>query len=101
MRYVAHGVLAAFLLAACQTSVQAETAAQAEANRVAHDKLLCRKYGYEEGTDDFTKCVNVLAERRHDAQAQKHAGNKPTPKSEAEKMCDARQAALGAGSICD
>jgi hypothetical protein len=47
----------------------AETDAEAEANRVAHDHVLCRKYGYEESSDDFAHCLEVLANRRTDAVA--------------------------------
>jgi hypothetical protein len=51
----------------------AETEAEAEANRVAHDHLLCRKYGYEETSDAFAHCLDVLAGRRAEAAAKASA----------------------------
>jgi hypothetical protein len=51
-------------------AARAESDAELEANRIAHDHVLCRKYGgYEEGTDDFTQCLAAMAKRRADAAA--------------------------------
>jgi hypothetical protein len=44
--------------------------AELEADRVAHDHVLCRKYGgYEEGTPEFAQCLETLAKRRADTLA--------------------------------
>jgi hypothetical protein len=49
---------------------RAESKAELEARRAAHDQLLCRKYGgLEEGTDEFAQCVATMAQRRADAAA--------------------------------
>lgn len=60
--------LSLFLGPACFAHA-AETGSDAEANRVAHDHVLCKKYGYPEGSDEFAHCLEVLAGRRADAAA--------------------------------
>lgn len=58
------------LMLASRATPAAESEAELEANRIAHDHVLCRKYGgYEEGTDDFAKCLDAMAKRRADAAA--------------------------------
>jgi hypothetical protein len=53
-----------------QTTRASQSDAELEANRVAHDHVLCRKYGgYEEGTDEFAQCLDAMAKRRADAAA--------------------------------
>jgi hypothetical protein len=42
---------------------------EAEANRVAHDHVLCKKYGYDESSDEYAHCLEVLAGRRAEAAA--------------------------------
>ena len=67
---IASLVLAFSLLPApARPAHAAETDAEAEANRVAHDHVLCRKYGYEESSDAFAHCLDVLASRRTEAVA--------------------------------
>ena len=60
--------MVAGLLLAAHPGRAAESDAELEAQRVAHDHVLCRKYGgFEEGTDDFAKCLDAMARRRADA----------------------------------
>lgn len=92
-------------IAALQAASAAETEAELEANRIAHDHVLCRKYGgYEEGTDDFAKCLDAMAKRRVDAAAEAKAKQHPASSqsralSAAEShACDTRSQAINGGS---
>ena len=70
MRHALLAITVPLLLAIVSANAAArESEAEAEANRVAHDHVLCGKYGYEEGTDDFRKCLDVLASRRAESAA--------------------------------
>ena len=82
----------------------AETDAEAEANRVAHDHVLCRKYGYEENSDDFAHCLAVLADRRAAAAAnvsaeRRKASSQQRAVSSAENSgCNSRDQVVNGGS---
>jgi len=67
---IASLVLACSLLAGpARFARAADSDADAEATRVAHDHVLCKKYGYDESSDEFAKCLAVLASRRASAAA--------------------------------
>jgi hypothetical protein len=68
--WLSGATIGACLMLASRTTPAAESEAELEANRVAHDHVLCRKYGgYEEGTDEFAQCLDAMAKRRADAAA--------------------------------
>ena len=82
----------------------AESEAELEANRVAHDHVLGRKYGgYEEGTDDFAKCLDAMAKRRAEAAVETKAKRRPASSqsralSTAENSaCDTRSQVVNGG----
>ncbi|HEX5122786.1 MAG TPA: hypothetical protein VFV97_06025 [Rhodanobacteraceae bacterium] len=78
--------------------VAAETDAGLEANRVAHDHVLCSKYGhYEEGTDAFAQCLAEMAKRRADAAAEAKAKRREAS-SQARALSAAEKNACGARS---
>ena len=70
-----------------------------EANRVAHDHVLGRKYGgYEEGTDDFAKCLDAMAKRRAEAAVETKASSQSRALSTAENSaCDTRSRVVNGG----
>lgn len=82
----------------------ADSDADAEANRVAHDRVLCKKYGYEETSDDFAHCLDVLASRRAEARAtatgdRRKASSQQRAVSAAENSgCSSRDAVVNGGS---
>jgi hypothetical protein len=96
-------MLAAWLLTPRGIAAAAESEAAAEANRIAHDHVLCRKYGYEEGSDEFAHCLEVLAQRRLDAKnddaaKRREASTRQRALSNAEKSgCDSRDQAVSGG----
>ena len=68
--WIACATIAACGVAAPRETPAAESEAELEAGRVAHDHVLCRKYGgFEEGTDEFAQCLAAMAKRRADAAA--------------------------------
>ena len=92
------------LLIAPRTAPAAESDAELEAGRVAHDHVLCRKYGgYEEGTDAFAQCLDEMAKRRADAAAEakakrRQASSQARALSAAEShACDTRSQAVNGG----
>jgi hypothetical protein len=90
--------LGACLLLASQATRAGESEAELEANRVAHDHVLCRKYGgYEEGTDDFAKCLDAMAKRRADAAAEAKARRRQAA-SQARALSAAENNACGTRS---
>jgi hypothetical protein len=96
VRYVG---LVGLVIGACLTLPHAaqarESDAQLEADRVAHDHVLCRKYGgYEEGTDDFAKCLDAMAKRRADAAAEAKARRR-------ESSSQARALSAAENTACD
>jgi hypothetical protein len=101
---VVSATLCACLMLASHSVPAGESEAEAEANRVAHDHVLCRKYqGLEEGTDEFAHCLDVLAKRRADAAAEaktKHrqASSQARALSAAENnACDTRSQVVNGG----
>jgi hypothetical protein len=85
-------------------SARAESDAELEAGRIAHDHVLCRKYGgYEEGTDEFKQCLDAMAKRRADAAAdakakRRQASSQSRALSAAENSaCSTRSAAINDG----
>jgi len=95
---IASLVLAWSLLAGLARFAQAaETGAEAEANRVAHDRVLCRKYGYEENSDEFAHCLDVLATRRAEA-ASKSATDRRKASSQQRALSSAENNACGSRS---
>jgi hypothetical protein len=103
---IASIVLACSLLAAgpARLANAAETDAEAEANRVAHDRVLCRKYGYDEKSDDFAHCLEVLANRRAEATAKvsterrKSSSQQRALSSAESSACDTRGQVVNGGS---
>ena len=100
---IALAVIAGLMLAS-HPARAAESDAELEAQRVAHDHVLCRKYGgYEEGTDDFTQCLDAMAKRRADAAAEAKAKRRRETSqaralSAAEKSgCDTRSEVINGG----
>jgi hypothetical protein len=76
----------------------AETDAELEAHRVAHDHVLCSKYGhYEEGTDAFAQCLAEMAKRRADAAAEAKAKRREAS-SQARALSAAEKNACGTRS---
>ena len=82
----------------------ADTGADAEANRVAHDRVLCRKYGYDEKSDEYAHCLEVLAGRRAEAAAnastdRRNASSQQRALSAAENnSCSSRSDVVNGGS---
>jgi hypothetical protein len=82
----------------------ADTDAAAEANRVAHDHVLCRKYGYDEQSQEFAHCLEVLAGRRAQAAAnvatdRRKASSQQRALSSAENNgCSSRSDVVNGGS---
>ena len=71
LAWIACATIGACLVSASQGARAAESETELEAGRVAHDHVLCRKYGgYEEGTDEFAQCLDAMAKRRADAAAE-------------------------------
>ena len=104
---IASLVLACSLLTGPARSAHAadtDTDAQAEANRVAHDHVLCKKYGYDEQSDEFAHCLEVLANRRAEATAtatteRRKASSQQRALSSAESSgCDGRSQVINGGS---
>jgi hypothetical protein len=98
-------VLACSLLASpARSAGAAETAAEAEANRVAHDRVLCRKYGYDEKSEEFAHCLEVLASRRAEAAAKasterrKSSSQQRAISSAESSACDTRSEVVNGGS---
>ena len=94
----------ACLIMASHTVPAAESQAELEAGRVAHDHVLCRKYGgYEEGTDAFAQCLDAMAKRRADTAAEakakrRQASSQARALSAAENnACDTRSQAINGG----
>ena len=85
-------------------AVASESDAEKEANRVAHDNLLCHKYGYENGTPELANCLDTLARRRADAAAE--ASTKKRQESSHQRAvsnaltngCDSRSDVINGGS---
>jgi Skp family chaperone for outer membrane proteins len=75
---VAAAAIGLFLMSTARVASAEESEAEHEANRVAHDHVLCRKYGYEEGSDEFKHCVDVLAARRAEAKNEATAKRRDT-----------------------
>jgi hypothetical protein len=95
---IASLVLSCSLLAApARFARAAETDAEAEANRVAHDRVLCRKYGYEERSDEFAHCLDVLASRRAEA-ASKAATDRRKASSQQRALSSAENSACATRS---
>ena len=92
------------LIGTPRTASAEESEAQHEANRVAHDRVLCRGYGYDEGTDDSRHCLEVLAQRRADAKAEEAAKRRQASStrralSAAENnACDTRSGVINGGA---
>ena len=102
---IASLVLACSLLAGpARFAHAAETAAEAEANRVAHDRVLCKKYGYEENSGEFAHCLDVLATRRAEAASRattdrRKASSQQRALSSAENnACGSRSEVVNGGS---
>jgi hypothetical protein len=94
--------LAAATIGAClmpsPAAGAAESDAELEANRVAHDHVLCSKYGhYEEGTDEFAECLVAMAKRRADAAADANAKRREAS-SQARALSAAEKGACGTRS---
>lgn len=100
---IASFVLAGFLLYH-PARLAAAAGTEAEAGRVAHDRVLCRKYGYDESGDDFAHCLDVLASRRAEAAAKassdrRKASSQTRAISAAENSgCSSRDAVVNGGS---
>ena len=102
MKSVRLAWVAAATIGACLMSPSpahaAESDAELEANRVAHDHVLCSKYGhYEEGTDEFAQCLAAMAKRRADAAADAKA-NRREASSQARALSIAEKNACGTRS---
>jgi len=102
--WLSGAVIGACLILASPATPAAESEAELEANRVAHDHVLCRKYGgYEEGTDDFAKCLDAMAKRRAEAAAEakakrRQASSQSRALSTAENnACDTRSQVINGG----
>jgi hypothetical protein len=102
---IASLVLACSLLEGPARFAQAAgTDAEAEANRVAHDHVLCKKYGYEEKSDEFAHCLEVLAGRRAEANSsasadRRKASSQQRAVSSAENNgCSSRSDVVNGGS---
>jgi hypothetical protein len=71
---VVGATLVAALLLDARPARSGESEAELEAGRIAHDHVLCRKYGgLEEGTPEFAECLDAMAKRRADAAAEAKA----------------------------
>lgn len=85
-------------------SYAAETDAQVEANRAAHDRVLCRKYGYDEKSEEYAHCLDVLASRRAETAAtaaaeRRKASSQQRAVSSAENNgCNSRDEVVNGGS---
>jgi hypothetical protein len=94
----------AWLVVPARFAGAAETDAEAEANRVAHDRVLCRKYGYEEPSVDFARCLEVLANRRTEAtiktstERRKSSSQQRAVTSAESSACDTRRQVVDGGS---
>ena len=102
LAWLAAAAFGAWLLPSSHAA--AETDAELEANRVAHDHVLCSKYGhYEEGTGEFAQCLADMAKRRADAAAEakakrREASSQARALSAAEKnACGTRSEAINGG----
>lgn len=79
-------LVAAIPIAACQTAAPRDTDTEAEAQRIAHDRVLCAQYGFTKGAEDFGHCMQVLAQRRA-----QNASRQPPTADQQEEPSDARR----------
>ena len=104
LAWLAIATIGAGLMSPSRAAHAAESEAELEAKRVAHDHVLCSKYGhYEEGTDEFAQCLDAMAKRRADAAAERkaqrrEASSKSRALSAAENnACDTRSQVVNGG----
>src|SRR6476469_3097483 len=98
LTWVAAATIGACLMPSSPAAQAAESDAELEASRIAHDHVLCSTYGhYEEGTDEFAQCLAAMAKRRADAAAEARAKRREAS-SQARALSVAEKNACGTRS---